>query len=448
MEDALLRMPKNLLEAFHETLARINRLPEGRKRLGMTTLLWALHAQTSLKADELLDALSVRPGQTTMNPKYRPPLKVVLECCHGLVTVEPKTNIIRLAHFSIQEYLVEHSESLFPRAHASIAETCLTYLMFTEFSNGPGQEFILVRGRLMAYPFLFFASTSGFEHTRMANSDAAVDELLWKFFASPGPMACSHQARRFGQGFRREYWEADESRSVTPLHFAATYGLTAIAEKILDTTGTSVDIATKIGTTPLISAASKEHIQFMHLLLERGASPYLSNWYGNSLHCAAEAGRCEAIKILINFGVDPNVRGVCFCDDDDMTEGSCGRTPLTCTLDRDHAAAAETLLAYGADINAPNCDNVPFLQLAIEYDCIKIVSMLLANAYVNVNSFLVNSRTGVHTTPLHVAARRGREAMIKCLLDAGASPNIADSIGHTPRLPTGSAGKLSYMLDR
>ena len=39
MEDAIEAMPHDLHQAFYQTLARIQRQPDGRKRLGMNVLL-------------------------------------------------------------------------------------------------------------------------------------------------------------------------------------------------------------------------------------------------------------------------------------------------------------------------------------------------------------------------------------------------------------------------
>jgi ankyrin repeat protein len=59
------------------------------------------------------------------------------------------------------------------------------------------------------------------------------------------------------------------------------------------------------------------------MLLQRGANPYLGNWYGNALHCTAEAGWSTVIRQLIDYGMNPN--------DTEHYE----RLPIYCTLDKD-----------------------------------------------------------------------------------------------------------------
>jgi ankyrin repeat protein len=98
-----------------------------------------------------------------------------------------------------------------------------------------------------------------------------------------------------------------------------------------------------MGTTPIIKAASRGFVSTVKILLDRGADPHLENWYGNALHCAAEAGNCATIRELVTYGMSPN---------------SCKqylRSPLSCTIDNDHADAFEILITLGADINGIDC---------------------------------------------------------------------------------------------
>ncbi|KAJ2972829.1 hypothetical protein NUW58_g9099 [Xylaria curta] len=88
MEDRLEELSGNLGQAFEETIARIKRQPGNRSHI-------------------------------------------------GLVVIDPETTDVRPAHYTIQEYLVGHSEQLFPRAEAEIASSCLKYLLFEDFEDGP-----------------------------------------------------------------------------------------------------------------------------------------------------------------------------------------------------------------------------------------------------------------------------------------------------------------------
>lgn len=121
MEDALEGMSHNLDQAFDETVLRIQRLPANRCRLGMSALMWTCFAMRPLSIPELSDALAIQLESTTLNTRYRPTTSMILECCQGLLILDPESNIIRPAHYTIQEYLLNHKGALFPIANAELA---------------------------------------------------------------------------------------------------------------------------------------------------------------------------------------------------------------------------------------------------------------------------------------------------------------------------------------
>lgn len=113
MEDALVSLPQNLSGAFEETITRIQRLPEARKGLGMSALMWICHAKRALTVSELSDALAVKLDRAAMSPKHRPSHKVIVECCQGLVTIDPATMSVRLVIMQFKSTWRNTAESCF-----------------------------------------------------------------------------------------------------------------------------------------------------------------------------------------------------------------------------------------------------------------------------------------------------------------------------------------------
>ena len=320
MEEALEVMPRNLHEAFRETLARIQRQPGGRKRLGMNALMWISHAKRPLTVDELSEALGIRSGQSALNPKNRPSQKMMVECCLGLVTLDEESGGIRLVHYAIQEYFQDQQKEIFPSGESEIAEMCLTYLFFDSFADGCCDTGEGILARMEEHPFLGYAASH-------CSQNELVDTLAFNLLRSKPRRSLSIQIQQFLQGLRKRYWEPDEVNSVTELHVASMFGLQQAARKVLDSKEVKVDAVTHIGTTALIRAASLGHVELVRMLLGEGADPMKANWYGTSLHCAAEAGQCEAIKELLKTGMDIDTK-------DDF-----GRAALYCAAQEGHITA-------------------------------------------------------------------------------------------------------------
>ncbi|KAJ3498858.1 hypothetical protein NLG97_g794 [Lecanicillium saksenae] len=328
MEDRLEQLSDTLSDAFAETFARIQRLPGSRSRLALSALMHLAHAKRLFRAAELSDILALKPDSKSMNPKYRPAAKMILDCCQGLAMLDEQTGQIRLAHYAIKEYLVSNSALLFPLFEVKLAFNCLNYMMLHDFRTGPLHTTGAIIQRLAAYPFLAYTS---------------------------------------------DYYCVEECISTTPLHHAA---INCLAHSINSLLGYfNINRPTVIGTTPIIKAASNGHCEIVKLLLKKGTDPRIRNWYGDALQYAAEAGKCENIRLLVGWGMDPN------------GENNVGRPPLICALDRDSPKAVELLIDLGTNMRLDeeeDCGNA-FLW-ACHFNYKNTVDMMLRRGWVNLQS--------------------------------------------------------------
>ncbi|KXX73563.1 Vegetative incompatibility protein HET-E-1 [Madurella mycetomatis] len=441
MEDRLDNMSRGLDEAFAETISRIQSLPESRRRIGMGVLMYLAHARRPMTVSQLSDVLAMRPGQRTINVKYRPSAKVLLECCQGLVTIDPETQNARVAHYAVQEYLVAHSASLFPRAGANLAIQCLRYLLLDSFAHGPWATRAEIESLIEAYPFLPYAVSFWGSYAAGCETDPEVWSALFDFFSSAAATAVANQIRQLWKGYRWEYWNSKESRSFTPLHLAARYGLLRAASTLSDGSLYGVNAKTEMGATPVIQAAAGGHIAVLRMLMQRGADPYVCNWYGNALHCAIEAGQTNTVRELImNWGMDPN-------------EKFEGFMPyLDCTLAHDAADTFEALVDLGLDLtpymkfvsdgdkgvdeDASPSSHLPricdihgniFLKACV-WGCANIVERMINRGWAD-----VNMRSEMGLTPLHWAAAHVFDpAVLGKLIAAGADIDALDNRGLLP----------------
>ena len=446
MEDALESMPLTLHDAFDETIARIQKQPEGRKRLAMQILTWLSYAMSPLAVTELSEALAIRIGQKTLNRRYCPSQKSMIGCCLGLVTVDEESCSVRLAHYSIQEYLRDRGYEIFPCAEDELAEKCLTYLFLDSLSQGCCGFVYEILARMKEYPFIWYAASYWGHHTRRCRSERTV-KLAVEFLNSQPRISMSTQIYNFSRSLRKEYWIPDEVNSVTGLHVASSFGLEHATRAIIASGEVEIDAATLMGTTPLISAAAAGHIKTLRLLLHEKADTSKTNWYGTALHCAAEAGQCESIRVLLDTGLDVDCRD------------PFGRTSLHCAVGMGHTSAVVLLLRRGADPTAPDEDGRTPVHHAVEGDFARQVLPLLVARGVDINkkrygsTMLHNAATEGYTkrvdvllangadiecrdnegrTPLHCATERNRKWTVLKLLKKGANVNSEDGFGVTP----------------
>ena len=154
-----------LEDAYTDTLKRIQEQCGNQSKLAMQALMWISQSQRPLRVDELCHALAVEIGSTHLDPDNVPSIETILRCCLGLIVVDKEASAVRLIHFTLQEYLRQHSTH-FSSAHGTIAEVCLTYLILQPKDQSfPSSE------DMTKTPLLEYASYYWGTHARMQTTD-------------------------------------------------------------------------------------------------------------------------------------------------------------------------------------------------------------------------------------------------------------------------------------
>ena len=421
MKTALGGMPRGLNDALDSTMSRIRDQPDGRRRIGMNSLMWISHARRPLLVLELSEALAIRLGNHLLNKGSQPRPGMIVDCCMGLVTVDEETSEVRLVHFSVQEYLHANQSVLFPNAEEIIAGACITYSLFDVFGEGNGCRSgrSEIEDMIIDNPFVRYACRYWGTHVQCADNEG-VEKLALDLLRSPKHRACSYQLVQFIRGRKERYWEPKEAASCKPLALAASFGLDRIVEQLFEDGGATVDDMTSMGSTALIAASSEGNQIMTDHLLNRNADVTLENWYGTALHCTAEAGKAACIPQLIEAGLSVDCRD------------QYGRTSLHCATISGQIETMRVLLERGADVNAQcdgdGCDSgcTPLRYAVLcEYSLDGVKLLLEKGAK-------PDASIAPTVTPIHDAAALNLQDALELLLSHGLDANVKAANGSTP----------------
>ncbi|KAF2679335.1 hypothetical protein K458DRAFT_347022, partial [Lentithecium fluviatile CBS 122367] len=162
VKSTLARLSKGsaaLTDAYDEAIQRIE------------VLLWITYARRPLTTAELCCALAVEPDEAELDPENIPEVEDLLSVCAGLVVVDQESALIRLVHYTTQEYFERIRDTWDPGAQLYIAVTCLTYLSFDMFKTGSCSSDKEFRGRLQESKFLDYAAKHWGEHAVTVQGD-------------------------------------------------------------------------------------------------------------------------------------------------------------------------------------------------------------------------------------------------------------------------------------
>ncbi|XP_024302151.1 ankyrin repeat and SAM domain-containing protein 1A isoform X4 [Homo sapiens] len=193
-----------------------------------------------------------------------------------------------------------------------------------------------------------------------------------------------------------------DSTGYTPLHHAALNGHKDVVEVLLRNDALT-NVADSKGCYPLHLAAWKGDAQIVRLLIHQGPS-----------HTRVNEQNALEIKELKKYGpFDPYINA----------KNNDNETALHCAAQYGHTEVVKVLLEELTDPTMRNNKFETPLDLAALYGRLEVVKMLL-NAHPN----LLSCNTKKHT-PLHLAARNGHKAVVQVLLDAGMDSNYQTEMG-------------------
>ncbi|ETS85826.1 hypothetical protein PFICI_03851 [Pestalotiopsis fici W106-1] len=410
-------------EAYQNTMLRISGQLSDQKELGMNTLMWIVHAKRPLETVELQHALGVEIGESELFEDSLPDLDDLVSACCGLVTIDEESHIIRLIHYTTQEFFDRHGVRFFPFAETQITNTCVTYLAFDIFESGHCFENDDLRQRLTDFPLYGYSSQYWGQHADPQAESEPIRELLGRpnHAKACGQflMALENQRHGFLSTYRSVF-------DMTGLHLAAYFGLAGVVGSILDD-HLDPDIRDSKRRAPLWYAARNGHQDVVGQLLDRNCQPDGEDQNGATLfQQAVQNGHEAVIRLLLDYGADVNQM-----DKDGETPlydamDKDGETPLFQAASNGYDNIVRLLLDHGADVNHIAEYGETPLSRAAKHGYEAIMRLLLDHGAG------VNHIAEYGETPLSRAAKHGHEAIVRLLLDHGAGVNHMDEGGVTP----------------
>ena len=223
---------------------------------------------------------------------------------NSITAVDEESNIIRLVHYTTQEYFERIRQHWNPAAQQEIASACLTYLSLDTFRSGSCPSDKDFESRVQQNPFLDYAARYWGRHVLRVQEE--VSSLALRLLQDSNLISCAVQIMSVSKAnsiFTSEY-SRYFPRQTTGLHLTAEFGLLNLSEKLLHGLGSdiiiSADSKDEYGQTPLWRAAANGHKAVVKLLLDKeGVDPDSKDKYGWTPLSWAAAHGYEAVAKLL-----------------------------------------------------------------------------------------------------------------------------------------------------
>lgn len=326
-----------------------------------------------LSTIELQTAIAVEKDSHEIDKDNIAEIKDLVSACAGLVIVDERSNIVRLVHYTTQEYFQRTQRDWFPDAQNEITSACLTYITFDTFIQGVCSTYESFKDRIQSNPLYSYAAQNWGHHAR---NSVGLDWNANILLESQSKMEAAWQVYEIKTMNR--IFQSFEASRVTGLHLTAFFGLQYLTSQLLSKY--EPDVLTRFMETPLMLAAKSGHEAIVKLLLENGAHVEAKDAEYRSTPTYWEAlskleGFAE-LPLATRLRLEPN-------------DKKYGQTPLMWAARNGHEAIVKLLIQNGSNLEFKDD----------EYGW----------------------------TPLIWAARNGHEAIVKLLLESGADFQFKDS---------------------
>ncbi|KAJ7483655.1 ankyrin repeat domain-containing protein [Mycena latifolia] len=390
VREALQHLPKDLQHTYDDAMERIHYQTKEDRELGLLALTWVANAKRPLSAAELQEALAIEPESSFLDTDNLLDMDIILSACAGLMIVDDTVSVVRLIHYTTQDYLDSIRSEQFPLAHTTIVSTCLTYLSFPEFEVLP-EDWEQQDNMLVTHPFLKYAQYC-LMHAKGEPEDSLQEKLV-AFLTRASRFTSVWRDAVPWKGIYRDYY-------FPPLCLSAASDLEVTMRQLLGR-----GIAPEDMDAALCAASSNGHIHLVQLLIDAGAKINAQDdYYGHPLAAASQNGHEPVVQLLIKKGADVNAQG-----------GRFGNALQAASMDG-HKSVVQLLIEKGAEVNAQGGRFGNALQAASQNGHKSVVQLLIEKGAD------VNAQGGHFGNALQAASQNDHE-LVQLLIEKGADVN-------------------------
>jgi hypothetical protein len=296
---SLQKMPMGLKVAYDATLHRIRCQGQGRSLLAFEVMKWVIFARRPLLCAEIEHAVSIEMGTSELDLDDLISATNLAALCAGLIVID-QYDCFRFAHQTVSEYLSSTHVYASDGQNNSIADCCLTYLMYDVFSHGPARDISEFRDRISKYPLYGYCSSYWYEHLKNGPTSDQKKVAL-RFFGSEPHWRSSRQTARSGQTRGDEMLSHARLFGDVMLHHAAYLNAHHIFDDLLDIDRTALNARSELGRTPLMRAAVHHSVEFASKLIQAGADiNAMDNIGDTALHLAIWKRNITMVKLILS----------------------------------------------------------------------------------------------------------------------------------------------------
>ncbi|KAG1858862.1 hypothetical protein F4604DRAFT_1930917 [Suillus subluteus] len=435
ISDSLKSLPKGLYETYDKILQEIEEAGPDRRSIVERTLMWLVAALEPLKLSQLVEALSIEIGSTTLNQKLSVMSPTdLLEICSSLVSFDERTDIVTLSHYSVREYLMagentQNYRHLLEDAHRHIVQYCTQYLtsddVLSSTHTRPMLRYALDLGLGAHITSIIHEEDSALSCLEDLPEQICIRHPWnnrvalfnpWQIWLAD-PQSICDTLIRFGPDWmvhrhlrkHREHWNH-------VLQYAILEGKTPLANVVLSL-GRNVNLPITIGletTSPVKFALRHSPQELIECFLSRGARLPV-----DAIHTVLEERQgvdSDILSLLIQYGANAHATHDHFRDN-----------PLHTLLRKDaqgqrsYLEAAHVLVGAGCEFNSRDLAGMPGNSIHAligctdtRRDCLDIAGVLIDAGC----ALDATDRAG--KTPLHLAIEQQSFSFIEYLIGRGA----------------------------